>query len=130
MWLLTGHMEDEPLRILDDAAKTKSGFSVAFLLPDNKDVLEERESLDQAHQKGSNLQLIEEDVRKHDKAQADVLVASTIFHRTSIEIACANLVCLMKTITIYPDTATAGNDAPFLHMAAHRLALLTSSAVF
>ena len=130
MWLLTGRMEDEPLRTLDDTAKMKSGFSAAFLLPDNKDVLEDRESLGQAHQKGSNLQLIEEDVQKHNKAQTEVLAASIIFHRTLIEIACANLVFLMKTTTLYSDIVTAGNDAPFLHMAARRLAPLTSSAVF
>ena len=130
MWFMTGKVEDEPLRTLDNAAKTKSGFSADFLLPDTRDVLEERETLSQAHQDGSNIQLIEEDIRKHDKALTDVLVASVIFHHTSIEIACTNLGCLMKTTTTFIDTLIAGNDAPFLQVAAQRLVLLTSLAVF
>ena len=65
MWFMTGKVDDEPLRTLDDAEKTKSGFSAAFLLPDTRDVLEEREALAQAQVDGSNLQLIEADVRKH-----------------------------------------------------------------
>ena len=130
MWFMTGKVDDEPLRTLDDAEKTKSGFSAAFLLPDTRDVLEEREALAQAQVDGSNLQLIEADVRKHDKALIDVLVTSVIFHRTSIEIACANLGCLMRTITTFINTLIAGNDAPFLQVSARRLALLISLAVF
>jgi hypothetical protein len=130
MWFLTGKVDDEPLRTLDDAAKTKSGFGAAFLLPDDRSTLEQRESLSQAHQESSDLQLLEADVRKHDKALTDVLVASVIFHRTSIEIACANLGCLMKSISTFVDTQITGNDVPFLQIAARRLALLISSSVF
>ena len=126
MWLITGKMEDKPLRTLDDAARTKSGFSAALLLPDTQDILEEHETLTQAHQDGSNIQLIEEDVRKHDKALTYVLVGSVIYHCTSIEIVCVNLGCLMKTITTFIDTLVSGSDAPFLQMAARCLALLTS----
>ena len=82
---MTGKVDNEPLQTLDDAAKTKSSFSISFFLPDTRDVLEERETLSQAHQDGSNIQLIKEDVQKHDKALTDVLVASVIFHRTLIE---------------------------------------------
>ena len=130
MWFMTGKVDDEPLRTLHDAAKTKSGFSAAFLLPDDRNTLEQRESFARAHAESSDLQLLEADVRKHDKALTDVLVASVIFHRTSIEIACANLGCLMKTITTFINTLITGNDAPFLQVAARRLALLISSGVF
>ena len=87
MWFMTGKVDDEPLRILDDAAKTKSGFSAAFLLPDTRDVLEEREALAQAQVHSSNLQLIEADVRKHEKALTDVfswLQSSSTEHQSKL----------------------------------------------
>ena len=130
MWFMTGKVDDEPLRSLDDAAKSKSGFSAAYLLPDDRTTLEQRDALAQAHDESSDLQLLEADVRKHNKAMTDVLVASMIFHRTSIEIACANLGCLLKTITDFVDTDITGNDTPFLQVAARRLALIISSTEF
>ena len=99
MWLLTGRFEDEFLRNLEDTAKENGGFSTAFFLLNAQDVLEERQVLAQPHRDGANLQLIEEDIQKHDKAATNVLCASSIYHRISTEVACANLSCLMKTIT-------------------------------
>ena len=100
MWLLTGRFEDELLRNLEDTAKENGGFSTAFFLLNAQDVPEERQVLAQSRRDGANLQLIEEDIQRHDKAATSILSASAIYqHCTSTKVVCTNLSCLMKTIT-------------------------------
>ena len=65
------------------AASAKRGFSIAFLLPDTQDVLDAWQVLAQAYNDGANLQLLEEDIQKHDKAGTNVLCPMVLYHRTA-----------------------------------------------
>ena len=130
MWLLTGRFEDKLMNNLELAASAKQGFSTAFLLPDTQDVLDAPQVLAQSHNDGANLQLLETDIQKHDKAGTDVLCPPAIYHRTSTEVACLNLSAIVKITTPFIETVLIGHDTPFLQISARRITLMTNLAAF
>ena len=130
MWTLMGKFEDKPITNLAKAAATKRGFSTAFLLPDNWDVLDAHNTMEMEHNERVNRMLFKEDTQKHNKANSQVLYVKTIHHRTESKGAYAKMSVLLNTVTKLDTMDTKDNESPFLHIAARHITLTISLVLF
>ena len=130
MWIATMKLAAKPIVDLSEASNTTGGLCSALFLPDTKDILEQREVMGEEHDAQENLAYLELDTQKLGRANTKVLCTKHIYHRSTVEGGCANVTAVALTIVDFHSEETAGNDIPFIHRAARRIALLMSSVAY
>ena len=82
------------------------------------------------HDAQENLGYLEMDTQKLAKANTKVLCTKNIYHRSTVEGGCANILSALLTVVDYDTETIEGNEVLFLHQAARRIALLMSSVSY
>ena len=122
-----GKSDSKPITNLPIAAKSKQGFSTALFLPDTRDILEACSAIELDHNERVNQVFLKEDTQKRDKVNTQILSARNIYHCSTIEGGCANVTSILSMLIEIDTTTMVENQIPFLHKAARRIALVTSS---
>ena len=130
MWLVQMKLSAKPIVDLSEASNTQGGLCSALFLPDTRDILEQREVMGEEHDAQENLAYLELDAQKLGRANTKVLCTKHIYHRSTVEGGCANITAVVLTLVDYNSEETEGNDIPFIHRAARRIALVMSSVAY
>ena len=130
MWFLEMKLSAKPIADLSEASNTQGGFCTALFLPDTRDILEQREVMGEEHDAQENLGLLELDAQKLGRANTRVLCTKNIYHRSTVEGGCANISAAVLTICDFDSEATEGNEIPFVHRVAWRIALVMSLVAY
>ena len=130
MWLLEMKLYAKPIADLSEASNAQGGFCTALFLPDTRDILEQREVMGEEHDAQENLAYLELDAQKLGRANTKVLCTKNIYHRSTVEGGCANISAAVLTVVNFDSEATEGNETPFVHRVARRIALVMSSVAY
>ena len=130
MWLAQMKLSAKPIADLSEASNTQGGLCSALFLPDTRDILEQREVMSKEHDAQENLVYLELDAWKLGRANTRVLCTKNIYHWAMVEGGCANITAAVLTLVTFDSEATEGNDIPFIHRVARRIALVMSSVAY